>query len=456
MKKVLFALVGVMVLVTIILFYFFSNLYDMEKSILTPIFGIILGLMFVFLAFCILGLLSPFFVDLLVNNPRAKPGVPRPRIEPGRIYFFTFLEDGQVKVVIKGGKFIRAIMADPERIFVKDERDPDPRNADYWWIRSAGTNEREEPISQFELTWNPLSWWIRWMYRYNGAVWVGVPFFRELRIDKNTRVVEKKENGRVVLDSKTGLPTLEDVEDWSDHLRTKTFYWYFKVPSVDTKDNIKIGYVGFLKVQCVNPYLASFNIDHWDSALTKEVSTWVNNFNRAKMYDDLIASSDQTGNEMADFLLRELNRVLNPVGQTEKGIGMKIIEVNIVDQEPQLTDVQAKAQTAEWEAERTARATVIAAEAAKKKRIKESEGERQAIINVSEGDAQAILNELAVITTNEELGKLLAKYKAWGKLAETDKAMIFLGNEGNVDLTPALLKKLEEIKQSLNTAGGVS
>jgi regulator of protease activity HflC (stomatin/prohibitin superfamily) len=431
-------------------------LFMFVPGALTAFLGIGLGLVFVFLVFFIFGLVSPFFVDLLVNNPRARGGESRPPIKPGRIYFFTFLEDGQTKVVIKGSKFIRAIMADPERVFTRSGGDA--KNSEYWGIRPAEPNEHEEPVSQFELTWNPLSWWIHWMYYNNGAVWVGIPFFRELRIDKNVRVVEKKENGRVVLDS-AGLPVLEDVEDWSDHLRTKTFYWYFKVPSVDSQDNIKIGYTGFLKVRCVNPYLASFNVDHWDSALTKETSTWINNFNRAKLYDDLVSSPDQTRNEMADFLLVQLNRVLGPGGQSQKGIGMEIVEVNVIDQDPQLTEVQKKAQTAKWEAERNALATVITAEADKKKRIKASEGERQAIINVSEGNAQGILNELAAITTNEELGKMLAKYKMMGKLAETDKAMIFLGNEGGaggVDLTAALLKKLEEIKQSLNNTGGVS
>lgn len=430
----------------------FTVLFIMAPGVLKALFGISLGLVFVFLIFFIFGLLSPVFVDRLVNNPRPRRGKPRPPIEPGRIYFFTFLEDGQVKVVVKGSKFIRALMADPERIFTRTSGDP--RNSEYWGIRPASSVEHEEPISQFKRTWwNPLSWWIHWMYLHNGAVWVGVPFFRELRIYKNNRWREETKDGRVVLDTKTGLPVLENVEDWSDHLRTKTFYWYFTVPSVDTKDRMKLGYTGFLKVQCVNPYLASYNVDHWDSALTKEVSTWVNNFNRAEMYDKLVASSSNTKNKLADFLLKQLNDILHSPS-LGKGIGMKIIEVNITDQEPKLTPAQEKAQTAGWEAERNAQATIITAEADKTKRIKASEAERQSLINVSEGTAQAILNELAAVKTDAELGKLLAKYKMMGKLAETDKAMIFLGNEGGTDLTAALLKKLEEIKQNLSGTGG--
>lgn len=429
-------------------------LFALVPGVLIAFLGISLGLVFVFLVFVVFGFFSPVFVDLLVNNPRARGGEPRPPIKPGRIYFFTFLEDGQVKVVVKGSKFIRALMMDPERVFTRTGGDP--RNSEYWGIRPAGQIEHEEPISQFELTWwNPLSWWIHWMHLHNGAVWVGVPFFRELRIDKNNRWREETKDGRVVLDTKTGLPVLENVEDWSDHLRTKTFYWYFKVPSVDTKDFMKIGYTGFLKVECVNPYLASYNVDHWDSALTKEVSTWINNFNKAELYEKLVASSSRTKNKLAEFLLKQLNDILYSPS-TGKGIGMKIVEVNIIDQEPQLTEAQTRALTAAWEAERAAQATVITAEADKTKRIKASEAERQSLINVSEGTAQAILNELAAVKTDEELGKLLAKYKMMGKLAETDKAMIFLGNEGGTDLTAALLKKLEEIKQNLNNTGGVS
>lgn len=446
MNKVRVMLTGLSLLVLIVMFI---------PGAPTAFLGISLGLMIVFMVFFVFGLVSPFFVDLLVNNPRAKPGKPRPPIEPGRIYFFTFPEDGQTKVVIKGSKFIRGIMADPERVYTRDGGDQ--RNSEYWGIRPALPTEHEDPISQFELTWwNPLSWWIHWMYYNNGAVWVGFPFFRELRIDKNVRVVEKKENGRVVLDS-TGLPVLEDIEDWSDHLRTKTFYWYFKVPSVDSSDNIKIGYTGFLKVRCVNPYLASFNVDNWDSALTKEISTWINNFNRAKLYDELVSSPDQTRNEMADFLLVQLNRVLGPGGHSEKGIGMVIDEVNVTDQDPQLTEVQKKAQTAKWEAERNALATVVTAEADKTRRIKASEGEKQAIINISEGKKQAIINEIEGMQTEEDLGKLIARYKAWGELAQTDKAMIFLGNEdGGGEINAAILKKLQEISQNTTRSGGSS
>jgi regulator of protease activity HflC (stomatin/prohibitin superfamily) len=416
-----------------------------------PLLGIFIGLLVVFVVFLLIGLFSPFFVDHLVSNPRAKPGIPKPPIKPGRIYFFTFLEDGQVKILVKGGEFDGAIMANPERVFVRGERDPDPRNADHWWIRPANPTEREEPISQFKLVfWNPLSWWIHWMYYWNCAVWVGVPFFRELRIDRNVRVTEKKENERVVLDTKTGLPVLIDIEDWTDHLRTKTFYWYFKVPSVDTRDNVKIGYTGVLRVRCVNPYIASFNVDHWDIALTREVSTWVNNFNRAKLYDELVASFDQTSNEMAGFLLVELNRALNPVDQEEKGIGMEVVGVNIIDQEPHLTEAQERAKTAKWEAERLALATVVTAEAAKTKRIKESEGESTAIVNVSVAKAQAILNEIAAINTNDELGRLLAKYKMIERVGEANKAMLFLGNEGGTDINAALLAKLNEIEHKLN------
>jgi regulator of protease activity HflC (stomatin/prohibitin superfamily) len=463
MKKVLLALVGVVVLVTITLFFFFPD--EVEKSYFAPvlepilaiILGIIIGLLLVFMVFFIFGLVSPLFVDYLVNNPRPvrdeEGKLIITPIEPGRIYFFTFLEDGQVKVVVKGNKFIRAIMADPERIFTRSGGDP--KNFEYWGVRRALPNEHENPVDQFKLTLNPLSWWIHYMYWCNGAVWVGIPFLVGLRIVKNVRVAEKKLDGRVVIDEKTGLPVLENVEDWSDHLRTKTFYWYFRLSKVDSRDNIEIGYTGLLKVRCTNPCFSSFDVDHWDSALTKETSTWINNFNRARWYDDLVSSPDQTRNEMADFLLVQLNRVLGPGGQTPKGIGMVIDEVNVTDQDPQLTEAQKKAQTAKWEAERVALATVITAEADKTKRIKASEGEQRAIINISLGKKQAIINEIAGIQTEVELGKLIVKYKAWGELAQTDKATIFLGNEGGgAEINAAILKKLQEISQNTHQSGG--
>jgi regulator of protease activity HflC (stomatin/prohibitin superfamily) len=448
MKKALLAFAGVMVLATIISFYFFPAPYQAVEGILVSVMeavlGIIIGLLIVFAVFVIFGLVSPVFADLLVNNPRAKPGKPRLPIEPGRIYFFTFMEDGQVKVVIKGSKFIRAMMADPERVFVGKEIDPDPRNADHWWIRPAKQNERSEPIPSFNK-WNPLSWWIHWMHYNNGAVWVGIPFFRELRITKNKRFMEKVEDGKVVV-GKNGLPELVEVEDWSDHLRTKSFFWFFKISSVDTKDNIKIGYTGYLLAECVNPYLASFSIDGWDKALTLAVSTWTNNFNRARLYDDLIASSDQTKNELADFLFGKINEMLNPNQGNKsgkRGIGINITAVNITDQEPQLTEKQAVAQTATWEAERNARATIVSAEADKVRRIK-----------VSEGEARAIINKVNAAQTDKDLALALAEFEAWKEVK--GQAFFNFGGRGtgNGALDAAILQKLTEISEKLN--GGAS
>ena len=98
-------------------------------TFLTVFLGILLGLLIVSLLLGLLMLITPLIMPLLVNNPRDEP------IRPNRVHFFTYMEPGQVKIIIQLGKnFVRAIMNDSERKFAQIG---DPENADYWWVEPA-------------------------------------------------------------------------------------------------------------------------------------------------------------------------------------------------------------------------------------------------------------------------------------------------------------------------------
>ena len=394
--------------------------------------GICLALLVIVVLIFIFGLLSPLFIQILVNNPKGE------EISPNKVHFFTFIEPGQVKIIVRGKRFIRAIMNDPERMFLKMG---DSRNADYWWVVPARPGEVSEPIPAFNPT-NPLSWWIHWVYRQTGAVFVGIWPFQGVRTEKNQRIRQKKENGRVILDTK-GLAVLEDVEDWSDHLRVKGFFWYFKTPTADTKDFLKIGFQGNLLVRCVNPYLATYNQDRWDNSLHNKVSTLITAYCKSKKYADLSTSTDEERYQMADFLKSNLNDSLSPTEQgveEKKGIGMETLQADITDQDPQLDEKERTSLTEPWRAEQAKKATITASEGARQKRINESEGE-----------AQAIVNRIVAIKTGGEIGEMLARYDAWTNTAKSGGATYFFGDNrgGSQELDPIIFAKLEEIRKQL-------
>jgi regulator of protease activity HflC (stomatin/prohibitin superfamily) len=409
----------------------------------TVLFGVCLGLLFLATLLFVFGLASPLFIQRLVNNPKGED------VSPDKIHFFTFIEPGQVKIIVRGKRFIRAIMNDPERVFSKTGY---PRNADYWWIVPAKQNEVSEPLPPFDRK-NPFSWWSHWVYRQTGAVFVGIWPFQGVRVVENQRIHQQKENGKILLDDK-GLPILEDIEDWSDHLRVKGFIWYFKVPTVDTKDFLKIGFQGNVLARCVNPYLTTYNQEHWDSAVSLKISTLVTAFCKTKTYAELSTSTDEQKYLLADFLKSSLNEFLSPheAGAEEKrGIGMEILEVNITDQDPQLDEKDRSALTEPWRAEQAKKAAITASEGAKQKRINESEGEKKAIINISEGEAQAIVNRIVAIKSDGEIGEMLIRYDAWKNAAQAGGATFFFGDNrgGSKELDPVVFAKLEEIRKQL-------
>jgi len=419
--------------------------------VISELFRVVLigtGLTFLFFAFLLFlfGLFSPLFIRLLVNNPKDEP------ILPNKMHFFTFIEPGQVKIIVRGKRFIRAIMNDSERKFLKEGS---PENADYWWVVPANQGEATGPIPPFN-SWSPLSWWIYWVYKTHGAVFVGIWPFQGVRVDKNQRIRQKKENGKVILD-KRGLPLLEDVEDWTDHLRVKGFFWYFKVPSTDTKDYLKIGFQGNLLVKCVNPYLATYNQDRWDNSISNKTNTLLDAFCKSKTLAQLSTSDDENRYEMAEFLKRDLNKSLFPpddkvVGNEKKGIGMDIIEADITDRDPQLDEKERSSQTEPWRAEQAKKAAITASEGTRQKIINESEGAKQKHINESEGEAQAIINRIIAFKTGGEIGELLARYDAWVNTAKSGGATYFFGDNrgGSKELDPIIFAKLEEIRKELN------
>ena len=402
-------------------------------TFLTVFLGILLGLLIVSLLLGLLMLITPLIMPLLVNNPRDEP------IRPNRVHFFTYMEPGQVKIIIQLGKnFVRAIMNDSERKFAQIG---DPENADYWWVEPAQPGQGSKPIPPLNPN-NPFSRWEHWVYKQTGAVFTGIWPFQVVRVEKNRRLIPKVEEGKAVIDNK-GRAVLEEIEDWSDHLRVKNFLWYFDVPTVDTKDYLGIGFQGNILARCINPYLTTYNQDRWDMVLTNKVDTLVTAYGQIKEFAELSKATPETQSEMGNYLKEKLNETLSPqeVGVLEKrGTGIEIMQADITDRDPHLDATERLALTEPWKADQTKLAT-----------IKKSEGDKQRRINESEGEAQAIVNRIAAIKSDGEIGKMLVEYDAWKESAKAGGATFFFGDNrgGGKELNPIVFAKLEEIRKQL-------
>lgn len=182
----------------------------------------------------------------------------------------------------------------------------------------------------------------------------------------------------------------------------------YDVPSQGaiTKDNISLVVDGVLYLKVVDPYKASYGVDHYVFAVSQLAQTTM----RSEIGKiDL----DKTFEE------REVLNVniVNSINEAAEPWGVQVLRYEIKDIEPPRSVLEAMER--QMKAERDKRATIL-----------DSEGERQAAINVAEGHKQA---------------KVLS--------AEGDKAEQILQAEGEAQ---AIIAVANANAQALETVGRVA
>lgn len=187
----------------------------------------------------------------------------------------------------------------------------------------------------------------------------------------------------------------------------------FDVPSQGaiTKDNISLVVDGVLYIKLLDPYKASYGVDHYIYAVTQLAQTTM----RSEIGKiDL----DKTFEERESLNVN----IVNAINTAAEPWGVQVLRYEIKDIEPPRTILDAMER--QMKAEREKRATIL-----------ESEGNRQSSINVAEGAKQA---------------QVLA--------AEANKAEQILRAEGEakaiVAVADAQAKALDTVGRVANTAEG--
>lgn len=178
-----------------------------------------------------------------------------------------------------------------------------------------------------------------------------------------------------------------------------------------TKDNISLVVDGVLYLKVVDPYKASYGVDHHVYAVTQLAQTTM----RSEIGKiDL----DKTFEERENLN----TNIVNAINEAATPWGVQVLRYEIKDIEPPRSVLEAMER--QMKAERDKRATIL-----------ESEGERQSAINVAEGQKQAIVLK-----------------------AEADKAEQILRAEGEaqaiIAVADATAKALETVGRVADTAEG--
>ncbi|OGG41639.1 hypothetical protein A2837_00640 [Candidatus Kaiserbacteria bacterium RIFCSPHIGHO2_01_FULL_46_22] len=376
--------------------------------------------------------LIPTFIERLTNKPnRDNPGGPLSERDysVSEFGYFTEVLPGRVKIIERGGEFIRCIMSYEGHIFRGEISGENlrPNDDDYWEVRE--TLPESENKDSHPLPWKTsavkwvfflftIPWWIwkRWVFKVTGFVFTGIYPFQRVRTYPLEYFKKLKHGG--------GEDEIIRVEDYSDHFRVADFQFPVRVPSADTKDKIPVRVFMDLMARVFNPYQTAYWIDDWSSRLSAATVDGVTHFTRGREYDNVISIMDpKKGRDLSKEIMKSGNS--NRVNTNSvKVIGISISQALVMDISPVREEDGVRLGE-------VARARV----------------DRDSTVIRAEGRAAEIDKQAAVVRSNGAIGLavLAAERNVRTASAAGDKAIVVIGGGGDTDPIQAAI--LHELKK---------
>ncbi len=251
---------------------------------------------------------------------------------------FTDLQPGREKIFIApGGRFVKMLLDDPEHVHKGDlgnvGRDPAkhwrivalPDDTSYW-------NTHAIPFPTLTVrTWYRvfflginLLWWVwkRYIYSVKGVVWVGPSWFRQVRFYKMPRMTVTRVGTATQADRSD--VQIEEVNDYSDHYRTRDFQLAVLLPNVNCQNNIALRVTILFNGRVANAWLAAFGTDdRWSVRLAGLIAGAVREFAAFHPASQVLAAKGQgmappaVGENAADQGAGDLAKYVARIGYEE-------------------------------------------------------------------------------------------------------------------------------------------
>ncbi len=304
-------------------------------AVISPIMQILLGILLgIVVAIGILWLISPLYAPALTNKPVGG--------KRSGFHLFTFIEPGQVKLVERGGKLVRMIMATDGHKF-HGSGAADTR----WTIETCESDESNNPLTGIHPWLMP---WARYVYKTTGAVFTGIYPFQQVREYKLERIkVRRKENAEKRTVGESNLQ-LEVTEDYSDHYRLREFLYPMHITGAETKDKIPLDIIGVGKMSVKNPYKSAYGTDRWDAAVVNLTTNAVGETTKMLTIDQSLTAETKEDAEKISKAVLTISADLQVTG-IEIG-GFDVLEIN-----PDLDEDGLKTLASEALAKQKAKAT---------------------------------------------------------------------------------------------------
>lgn len=243
-------------------------------------------------------------------------------------YFFTFVQEGRAKAIMKFNRFHRIVMS------------YEGHGLDYEWnVRETGAEDGEGHII-------PL----RRQFRIGGLMWVGIPFVHSV-YDYEFRWAsfeQTAENGKLV---QKVIPHEQRI----DHILVQDDVYYTFVEKAETKGMVPVDAVMLLTIRITNPYKALFRIQNWLEATLNQTRPALREFIGSKQFEELVSALE--GSKEKEMLEKEFNGFLKASAidefvREEYGVDLRKAGIATIDPAGDRGINYVEAASKKWEAQR--------------------------------------------------------------------------------------------------------
>lgn len=367
--------------------------------------------------------------------------------------FFTALLPGQVKVIIRGGSFIRPIMKTDGFTFkgLVDSSISIDNPSDYWEIveiKKLDDDLKKNAVSAYPVSfpedefWLNIffityryPWWLwkRFILRFTGLVFTGIWPFQTVKIYPIRYFRETTS-----ADSKK---TLIEKNNFSDHYRLKPFDFIVPIESSDTKDFVPIKLTVAFQGIISNPYdvVTTTDAGDWSARVFNFLPSKVNDYTRDQHIADVLVGAE-TG------LITTVNELGEDAGIRGKDdslfgrFGLRILNSATPD--------------------RSMKTTGLTPEEKRFQELALSKVDSQVQENLAQGAAKAISIQIEAVEKGGDIGKLVAQLKrdvdVVKEIKDNTNAIITIGTGSNANnnesettnLLKAIVSKLSDKENS--------
>lgn len=239
--------------------------------------------------------------------------------------FFTFVEEGQAKIVVKGESYSKTIIS-------LIGHDIDERG-----------NIIEAPQQEEE-------WWTKQF----GVYWIGVPPFSKI-FNYPLRWTSYKPRG----ENGAKAPVVKEEILSSIYIKDKVYYG--RVEDVETNEGVPLNIEILATLKVVNPYKATFLINNWVEAIIDRIAQQVRVYVGTKAYMDLVSGETSVQTMGLSGFLKD---ALAIIAEDNYGVEFVSCDILTLNPPPEYRNTTTRLYTAQREAdakvaESVAKATAI-------------------------------------------------------------------------------------------------